>query len=186
MTKSKFESLGDKAQWDIKVALRGPDSHYGETLKWFTTAVIRGKMRGVFRVGGLVNEDLDLVVIPSGELSTADKAAYKAAGEFGWNYSHFAEHISTAARWLDIPILLVEAAVWHEAMRESGTKAAAERIFTAAEKWAEKQEKAVNSETGEITWDKFYKTGISRPDKLYAPAAVKELKRHIEQGGRYL
>lgn len=39
-----------------------------ETVKWFTTSVIRGKMRKVMRVGGTVNTDLDLIILPNGLL----------------------------------------------------------------------------------------------------------------------
>ena len=64
MTREQWDQLSDKGKWDIKVAMRGPDSYYGEVLKWYTTSVIRGQVREIFRVGGLVNADLQLVVLP--------------------------------------------------------------------------------------------------------------------------
>src|SRR3990167_9321895 len=50
-TKERWDlELNDKGKWDVMVAMRGPDSNYGETLKWFTTSVIRGRCRRAFRV----------------------------------------------------------------------------------------------------------------------------------------
>lgn len=65
-SEAEWNRLTPKQQWDTIVALRGPDFRGSETVKWYTTSVIRGKMRKILRVGGTVNTDLNLVVIPSG------------------------------------------------------------------------------------------------------------------------
>jgi hypothetical protein len=65
LSREEWEKFTPKMQWDIKVALRGPDLYASDTTKWFTTSIIRGKMREVCRVGGLVNDDLNLIILPS-------------------------------------------------------------------------------------------------------------------------
>ena len=117
LTKSEWFSLSEKAQWDIKVALRGPDSCYGETLKWFTTSVIRGQCADVFRVGGLVNPDLKLVVLPYGTPGSKVNSAFREAGKVSWNYEHFVDHVSSAAVHLGLDRLHIEADLWHSAMQ---------------------------------------------------------------------
>ena len=123
ITRAQWESLNDKAKWDIKVALRGPDSYYGETLKWFTTSVIRGHVRKVFRVGGTVNKDLNLVILPDND---SDRTATKEK----WNASHFTGHITSAAEWLNIPILHIPAKEWHTIMKSNSISSAASAIIS--------------------------------------------------------
>lgn len=126
ITKERWNELSEKAQWDIKVALRGPDSYYGETLKWFTTSVIRGAVRDVFRVGGTVNSKLNLVILP---YQTHSYEANRKA----WNAGHFIEHITLAAEWIGIPILYVPEKLWHEVMGSGmGNREAAKAILLAA------------------------------------------------------
>lgn len=161
ITKAYWDSLSDKARWDTFVALRGPDTNYGEVLKWFTTSVIRGQVREVFRVGGLVNHDLQLVVlpqegVPSGRRSRAE-----------WNWQHFASHVATAADWLEVPKLRVETQVWHAAMQESSSVAAIKAIQEAAEVWRVKDPERAYS-------------------KLYKPLHLKELERHARSGQLYV
>jgi len=128
-TQEQWDALSEKGQWDIKVALRGPDSYYGETLKWFTTAVIRGTVRKLFRVGGTVNRDLKLVILPIND------GIYQAKKEkTSWNSNHFVEHIMTAADWLQIPVLYIPASLWHEVMQMDYPVLAVKRILEAAEK----------------------------------------------------
>ena len=90
--------------------MRGPDSYYGETLKWFTTGVLRGQVRKVFRVGGTVNSDLHIVILPDdwGTQSYKDRTS--------WNAAHFIEHIQEAASWLKVPVLVIPSKIWHEAL----------------------------------------------------------------------
>ena len=165
MTKTQWAGCSEKAQWDIKVAIRGPDSYYGETLKWFTASVIRGQMRDVFRVGGLVNSDLNLVILPTGKWDGHKKSE--------WNYEHFVEHIHTAARHLGVPTLWIEASVWHEAMQGSNVKEAGSAILAAAAAWGEKLAAATNE------WDEC------RPNRLYTVALINELDRHLKEGVRW-
>ena len=166
MTKTRWEDLNGKGQWDIMVALRGPDCQYGETVKWFTTSVIRGHMRGIFRVGGLVNPDLKIVVLPAGDTGSASEK-FDAAGKYGWNHRHFCEHVATAAMWIKIPILCIEGDLWHKAMSKGSTVNAAELIFEAATK-------ARGEEAKEDPY--IFRRG------LYAPEEIKELKRHMAEG----
>ena len=195
MTKSTFSRLSEKAQWDLKVALRGPDSCYGETLKWFTTSVIRGQMADVFRVGGTVNGDLKLVILPSGHPGEEIQQAYAIAGTLAWNYAHFIDHVRTAAEWLDVPVLKVDADLWHTAMRGHNVKVAGAKILAAGEKW--------NKEAGDVetlpqqlhdsecspakhaklmtAWAKHQSHGSN----FYKPDLLSELSRHLQEGRIY-
>ena len=159
ITREQWEALSDKARWDVKVALRGPDAYNGEVLKWFTTSVIRGQVREVFRVGGLVNHDLQLVVLPSAELASTYKAS-----KTSWNYKHFVEHVGTAADWLGVPKLRIEPSVWHAAMQAGSSKQAIQTILDAAQAWE-------GSQYPYIT--------------LYKSAHLKELERHMNTGHLY-
>ena len=129
LTKAEWDKMSEKAQWDIKVALRGPDSYYGETLKWYTTGVIRGRCRKVFRVGGSVNQDLRAVVLPD---NRGGDHTYKKAGKMGWNANHFVEHIEAAASWLGLPILYVPHDMWHDTMQMQNRLSAGQAILQAA------------------------------------------------------
>lgn len=133
MTKTQWAKLTDKQQWDIIVALRGPDSNYGETLKWFTTSVIRGQMAPVMRVGGTVNKDLKLVVLPIGSHS---KPSIQTAfsGSEAWNYGHFVEHIQEAAYNLGLEVLYLFSDDWHRIMRGRSIIEAMKEILETAPK----------------------------------------------------
>lgn len=122
MTKAEWDDLSAKAQWDIKVALRGPDSYYGETLKWYTTSVIRGQIRDVFRVGGTINTTLEAIITPKrGCLLGADSTT--------WNHNHFIEHVRLAATHLRIQDIKIPFNLWHKVMQSSCTWRAARMIM---------------------------------------------------------
>lgn len=126
MTKEGWKDLAPKQQWDIQVALRGPDCNDSEGLKWFTTAVIRGQMSKVMRVGGTINEDLNLIIVPQEWSSSSSlifepglpaevKQIIKAHVKLGlWNAHHFYEHVITAASHLGVPIGYVETLPWQK------------------------------------------------------------------------
>lgn len=177
LSKSKWEKLSEKAQWDIKVALRGPDSNYGETVKWFTASVIRGQMSDIFRVGGLVNLDLQLVVLPYGRSDKVDRV-FSGLERYGWNYQHFCDHVRTAAEWLDIPILSVESDLWHKVMQYDGATRAAEEFLDAAEAWKTKWADGGSEKQKE----KLYSMGLTSPGRLYSTEGVAELERHLREG----
>ena len=161
MTKSGWADLSDKAQWDIKVALRGPDANFPETLKWFTTSVIRGQVREVFRVGGLVNADLNLVVLPYGSLEEED-SSYPPQ-PFRWNYDHFFTHVQEAAFHLGVPKLQLPGQTYRRIMLiNSATKAAKEMIAASEAEGAE-----------------FLPYS---PKSLFSPAGIAEIKRHLVEG----
>jgi hypothetical protein len=92
LTQAEWDAFNGKARWDSIVALRGPDLIGSETLKWFSTAVIRWRLSGVMRVGGLVNNRLPFVVVPGHSL-----------GRKPFDLSHWSDHVITAASWLSIP-----------------------------------------------------------------------------------
>lgn len=147
MTTSQWDDLNEKAQWDIKVALRGPDSYYGETLKWFTTSVIRGQMKGVFRVGGTVNSDLQLIIIPS------DGGYSHPANKYSWNARHFIEHVSLAAEWLHIPRFSIDSVLWHDVMCfDSARKAARLILEQPTLKESHKEELKRHYESGKLNF----------------------------------
>ena len=58
------------------------------------------------RVGGLVNTDLNLIVLP--ERGTVADVA--------WDWGHFANHLGEAALWIDLPILWVPAVDYFAAL----------------------------------------------------------------------
>lgn len=160
LNKAEWEGLSDKARWDIQVALRGPDSYYGETIKWYTTSVIRGHVRKVMRVGGVVNEDLKVVVLPGSTrgMNTKDRD--------GWNASHFVEHIRQAATWLNIPILTIPGDMWFTLMREDSLASMGKQALEYLQEQAKDEPKS-----------------SSRFVRVNDPKAVKELERHIRANG---
>lgn len=107
LTEDEWAKFEGKARWDSIVGLRGPDLVNSSTLKWFTSSVIRHKMSGIMRVGGLVNSTLPFVVLP--ELYS-EVPVPRGRGGFDWH--HFADHVREAADWLDIPKCEVPGTVW--------------------------------------------------------------------------
>lgn len=120
ITKSTFEALSEKEKWDIFVAMRGPDCQFSETVKYYTTSVLRFWMSKVIRVGGLVNHDLKLILIPKWGI---EKYSGTIPGwqkdHTSWNYDHFFEHVRSAAQALGVPELKIDAATWFDAMEKS-------------------------------------------------------------------
>ena len=140
----------------------------------------RGDSWTVFRVGGLVNNDLKTVILPQGRDVAVDASLQKAE-RFAWNYHHFVEHVEAAAAWMNLPILWIEDSVWHEALGKNSRGTAADLILEAAEKWkwdpTTEEELAIEKKLAAL-----YVKGIARPDRLYNKNAVAELRRHIEEG----
>ena len=128
LTKTEWDKMPEKAQWDIKVALRGPDVYRSDIIKWFTTSVIRGRVRKVMRVGGAVNDDLKCVVLPNGRRTKERET------ENAWNYGHFVEHVQAAASWLNVPIIYIPADTWMQAMRTGSVREAGNAILAVVEK----------------------------------------------------
>lgn len=103
LSAEQWASFSPKAQWDCIVALRGPDALvHQDGIKWLTSAVIRGRLREVMRVGGMVNVDLPAVVVPA------------SSSAFMWNARHFFDHVQEAARYLQIPTVMVPAGLYLE------------------------------------------------------------------------
>jgi hypothetical protein len=152
MTKSKWADLTPKQQWDTLVAMRGPDAHSSEPIKWFTTAVIRGAMRSVMRVGGTVNSDCNLIIVPSkwGRTRSGEKSTIPPIWQ-GVNWQHFFQHVYEAAEVLDIP-----------------------RCDYPDPKWWEIMGKAIYG--NQLYLPVTLAKGIERE----CPEAFEELKRHIE------
>lgn len=99
---AEWAKFGNKKKWDCLVALRGPDLVDSQTLKWFTSSVIRHKLIEITDSHGLVNHVLPFVVLPSGYEGTIGK----------FDGSHFAQHVGEAAQYLDIPICWVTKNFW--------------------------------------------------------------------------
>lgn len=108
ITQEEWDRLSEKAQWDCKVALRGPDLKGSEPMKWFTTSIIRHVMSGVMRVGGTVNADLNFLVLPDGDRSVVPKDS----SIFQFDLSHFLQHIREAALWLGLPSYSIPPSQW--------------------------------------------------------------------------
>lgn len=113
MTQEQWASLTEKQQWDIKVALRGPDTHPSENIKWLSTAVLRWHLHKIMRVGGTLNEDLKMIYVPAG------LAGPEPLGRtFNFNPGHFFQHVLEAAQACAIPVVLVDPPKYWEAMKK--------------------------------------------------------------------
>lgn len=144
MDKEKWKALSAKQRWDVIVALRGPDSMDGGTLKWFTNAPIRYAMQSILRPEGgsaMINEDLQMVVVPDSYWGggiqqaltniTTDslKADKLVPGFFRFDGHHFVQHVGEAASILQLPVLMVPYQAYWDAMQHRRTAAAKEIIL---------------------------------------------------------
>lgn len=120
MNIQKWGGLTQKQQWDIIVAMRGPDCGNSEMIKWFSTGVIRYHMSPIMRVGGTVNDRLNCVVVPdgwnTGILPKGVKRDEKSAPFTYWNASHFFQHVIEAAELLELPVVYVQQEEWNKAV----------------------------------------------------------------------
>lgn len=120
MTKTAWAELTPKAQWDIQVAMRGPDCQNSEGIKWLTTGVIRWAMHTVMRVGGSLNEDLKIILVPN-DCYTLDKEIRAKTEDktLSWSPAHFFQHVIEAAHWLGITAVPIPNEVYLQAVRQS-------------------------------------------------------------------
>ena len=169
MTREQWDSLCEKGQWDVKVALRGPDSYFGETLKWFTTAVIRGQMKDIFRVGGSVNPDLKLVILPKSDYHT--EVIEENLGRNAWNSGHFIEHVRQAADWMGIPTLKIPRELWNSTMQHHNNRYAAKEIIDFLR--IPKESTPPPADEDNIPWS-------PKPQKV-SEALILELERHYKE-----
>jgi hypothetical protein len=115
ITQAQWDALPPKGRWDIIVAQRGPDSKASETLKWFTTSVIRHQVGHILRAFGgsaLINDDLNAVILTDGRIQGKK-------GIHGFDWSHFNDHIYQAAKWLELPVVLLGSDAYIDAMEDS-------------------------------------------------------------------
>lgn len=107
LTKKEWKTFTGKAQWDSMMGLRGPDylTKAGYKIKFSSASVLRWRMRKIIRVGGLVNEIYDRVIIPSN---------YQYFKIGSWHGEHYYGHIHDAAGYLSVPIIWVDGEKWHE------------------------------------------------------------------------
>jgi hypothetical protein len=131
ISKTTWDALPGKGKWDSVVALRGPDLKGSDLVKMFTTSVVRHRLSGVMRVGGLVSH-VGCVIVPSAALYKTDK----------FDDQHYFQHVREAANWLEIPIAMSDAATYKAAL-DSGSVHAAADIFLRAIK----EEKMAASKT---------------------------------------
>ena len=103
MTKTRWAELTGKQQWDVQVALRGPDCQQSENIKWITTSVLRWAMHTVMRVGGTINEDLRVTIIPADphEVDRVVRSS-KLLKVLCWSPAHFFQHVREASGVLGI------------------------------------------------------------------------------------
>lgn len=111
LSPSTWKVLSGKQQWDCVVALRGPDVAQSATLKWLTTSIIRHKLSDVMRVGGLINPDLRMIILPDGGRFYP---AYKGRVPIYLrsDLNHFFQHVREAACILGIPYITLPGAVY--------------------------------------------------------------------------
>lgn len=138
MTQIEWDKLPEKARWDIISALRGPDVVHSDNIKWFGTSVIRAKMITLTNTHGLVNNSLNLILVPSDHrlLSKEELKTYtdaKLPTDMLVDGNHFFNHLITAAQWLKIPLIPIEGKVYREAMREESRLKALHKVI----EWAE-------------------------------------------------
>lgn len=156
----KWNQMSPKMKWDILVTLRGPDQR-SSVIKWFTTSVIRAALGEVLinligkPAGGMVNDWLGLIILPSPHRSYKEKGvglAYKEvlneAGQrviqaitteaayprMAWfDLSHFADHVQEAAAFLEISVYYIPLPVWEKAMETDEIRTAIKVIVTEGE-----------------------------------------------------
>jgi len=119
--KTTWKALDGKAKWDCMVALRGPDCNDPEHIKWFTTAIIRQRLRIAIRVGGLVNERLGCIIIP--DLYSIIASPFSLV--------HFIQHTREAANILEIPVLRIKYELWDAAIQTAYQPQTAVRFYKA-------------------------------------------------------
>lgn len=107
ISSERWAEFDPKSKWDCIVALRGPDLRRSQVVKFLTTSVIRYVLSGVMRTGGLINNKLPFVVIPSG---------WEPEGN--WDSGHFFGHIYEATELLGIPRIILAPADWEKVVTE--------------------------------------------------------------------
>ena len=123
MTKTKWTELTPKQQWDVYVALRGPDCQHSDPIKWLTTAVIRWAMGGIMRVGGAINADGGGVIVPADCHTLDDKIRATQGGlsALSWSSTHFFSHVTEAAMILGLPVYVIPPEVYFKAVSKHST-----------------------------------------------------------------
>ena len=165
MTKTQWAELTGKQQWDVMVALRGPDCQHSENIKWVTTSVIRWALHTIMRVGGTLNDDLRVVVVPASGGLGLDKPIRDQMSKDrvrSWSPSHFFQHVDEAAQVLGIPTHWVDGEVYLRAMREPQILHTIVRLWEAAQADEAKQDLAI-----ELGRHLFSRWGVA-PEKILA------------------
>jgi hypothetical protein len=174
ITQEKWDKMNEKAKWDTIAALRGPDCRHSDVIKWFATSVIRGCLSGVMRVGGLVNKDLSLVVIPTGDLPRQDNPSHPHQ----WDYNHYFQHVGEAATWLGLPVVRIGAKEYLEYVNGGlySLTTTCQGFITYLEARAENIKKVkIKATPGD--WQEFH---LIMDGSSYIPKSdhIAELKRH--------
>lgn len=107
---TSWVSLTGKQKWDVMSSMRGPDRRdtAGSILKWLTTSVLRMRMCECFRVGGMLNTCLSVVVLPDRFTSLNPESMFDA--------SHFLSHIRDAAHVVGVPILSIDSDLYRSVL----------------------------------------------------------------------
>ncbi len=152
LTPSEWDLIQGKARWDVLVALRGPDARQSDVPKWFSSSVIRGKLRDVMRVGGMINTDLNLVVLVGSSLKGVIGGMKSIPPVAQWDAEHFCGHIQEAAEILGIPCAFLPPEMYVDVMSSPTWRVAAEKMV------------------------------LLMPTLYGLESAVAELQRHLGQG----
>lgn len=182
LTQTEWEAFTPKQKWDVIVALRGPDVAGSETIKWFTTSVIRGRMRQVMRVGGQVNTDLNLIILPSSWSVSGSvprpRPPRNPADEWGRSFHNHIDHSPCA--FCDYISALME---WEASQRRWESHHFLTHSWEAAEILSIPV-LTIDPSSWSEGMGKGYKRAISffleRAEKTAIPEHVIELKRHLE------
>ena len=113
LTESQWQRLPGKAKWDCVVALRGPDWEHSDSLKYHTASVIRWKLSGIMRVGGMINEKFPYILIPNSKGFQWHISKWP-----GFALGHFLTHINEAASYLRIPVIHLGVPAWEALMSQ--------------------------------------------------------------------
>ena len=142
MTKTEWATLNGKQQWDVQVALRGPDCQHSEPIKWLTTSVIRWAMHTVMRVGGTLNDDLKCVVVPS-DTHILDRELRQERSRdqlvLCWSPQHFFNHVVEAAQVCGLPYYIIPNDTYLPAVAETHPQYTLLRLWA----WAKDEPRSI-------------------------------------------
>jgi hypothetical protein len=158
ITQAKWDAYTQKQQWDIKVALRGPD-HTNTQLKIFTTAIIRAVTQPVMRVGGTINHKAPALLLPASCWGLTRGTHRK----WGFDLQHFLQHVREAVIILGIPNITIPTMDWLECFQNGITPDLFYERLIASLKNQAKREVVVE----DATTSQYYEEMVKYVENMY-------------------